>query len=83
MVKKKAYLSLERKGGEGYRGYPSPRDGLGYSQSFKRCFIDTTDFSFDQGDFSIKGEIPLASSGAMSSVWSYQTMGSWVCLCLF
>jgi hypothetical protein len=83
MVKKKAYLSLEREGGEGYLRYPSPHCGLGYSQSFKRYCIDTTDFGFDQGDFSIKGEVSLASSRTLSSVWALQGVGSRFCFGLF
>lgn len=85
MVKKKAYLSLKRGEGEGYLGYPSPHCGLGFTQSFKQYFIDTTDFGFDQGDFSIKeGEgVSLASARALSSVWACEAMGSWICFCLF
>jgi len=83
MVKKKAYLSLEREGGEGYLQYPSPHCGLGYSQSFKRYCIDTTDFGFDQGDFSIKGEVSLVSSRTLSSVWALQGVGSRFCFGLF
>jgi hypothetical protein len=83
MVKKKAYLSLERGEGEGYMEYPSPQFGLGFTQSSKRYFIDTTDFSFNQGDFTIREEVSLVSAGAMSSVWACEVMGSWICSCLF
>jgi len=83
MVKKKAYLILERGEGEGYIGYPSPHCGLGFTQSFKQYIIDTTDFGFDQGDFSIKGEVSLASSRTLSSVWALQGVGSRFCFGLF
>jgi len=85
MVKKKVYFNSGRERGEGYLGYPSPGCGLGFTQSSKQYFIDTTDFSFDQGNFSIRERegVSLASTGAMSSVWAYEALGSWVCFGLF
>ena len=83
MVKKRDYSIYERREGEGYREYPSPNRGLVFSQSSKRYFIDTTDLCFDQGDCSLWEGIPLASSGAMSSMWALEVVGTWVCLCLF
>jgi hypothetical protein len=83
MVKKKAYLSLEGEEGEGYLPYPSPDFGLGLTQSFQRYLIDTTDSCFDQGAFSIREDVPLATSGAMSTMRALQAMGAWICCCLF
>lgn len=85
MVKKRFYLSLEREEGEGYLGYPSPHFGLGFYQSLKRYSIGTTNFGFDQGDFSIRERegVPLASARAMSTVWPCEAMGAWIRFCLF
>lgn len=85
MVKKKTHPKFGRGKGEGYREYPSPDCGLGFPQSFKRYFIDTTDSRFNQGDFSIRERegVSVASSGAMSSVWALQALGSRVCFGLF
>jgi hypothetical protein len=85
MVKKRMYLRLEREEGEGYLQYPSPHFGLGFTQSLKRYFIGTTDFGFNQGDFSIREREGgcVASSGAVSSVWAFQALGSRFCFGLF
>jgi len=77
MVKKRMYLRLEREEGEGYLQYPSPHFGLGFTQSLKRYFIGTTDFGFNQGDFSIREREGgcVASSGAVSSVGHFRLWG--------
>ncbi len=83
MIKKKAYLSLEREEGERYQQYPSPHFGLGFPQSFKRYFIDTTVLRFDQGSFSIGKGVSVASAGAMSPMWAQQGVGARLCFSLF
>ena len=83
MVKRRLCLISEKGKGEGYRNYPSPGCGLGSSQLPKRYFIDTTDFGFDQGSFSIGEGVSVASSGAMSSVWACEAVGARVCFGLF
>jgi hypothetical protein len=85
MVKKKSYLDLKRARGEGYMQYPSPDREWGFTPLLKRYFIDTTDSRFNQGDFSIRERegVSVASSGAMSSVWALQALGSRVCFGLF
>ena len=85
MGKRRASIFTGGEGGEGYLGYPSPGSGLGFIPTSEQYFIDTTDFGFDQGDFSIQGGegVSLASAGALSSVWAYEAVGSWVCFCLF
>jgi hypothetical protein len=74
---------MKRGRGEGYLRYPSPGCEWGFPLLLKRYCIDTTDFGFDQGDILFREGIPMASSGAMSSVWSCKALGSWVCFCLF
>ena len=73
----------EKGEGEGYRHYPSPKCGLGFPQCPKEYFIDTTDFGFDQGSFSLGEGISLVSSRELSSVWSCKGLGPWVCFRVF
>jgi len=83
MVKKKAYLSLEKEEGEGYLQYPSPHFGLGFPQSFKRYFIDTTVLRFDQGSFSTGEGVSVASTGTMPPMWTQQVVGARLCFSVF
>ena len=83
MVKKKAYLRLEGEHGERHLGCPSPRFGLGLTQSLQRHLIDTTDSCFDQGTCSSGEGFSLAASGGVSPVWALQAMGARFCVGLF
>jgi len=83
MVKKGIHFISKRKEGEEYKEYPSPDWGLGFSQFQKRYFLDTTDFGFNQEDFSIRQGVSVVPSEAMPSVWTYKTMGSRICFGIF
>jgi hypothetical protein len=83
MVKKKIHLSLKRERAEGYLAYPSADCKWGFTPLLKWYFIDTTGCGFDQGSFSVREGVFLASSRAMSAVWPLEAMGSWVCIGLF
>jgi len=75
---------LYKKGkGEGYRKYPPPQFRLGDFESQQQHSIDTTDFSFDQGNSSIGERVSLGTAGAMSPVQPLPAMGAWFCFGLF
>jgi hypothetical protein len=69
MVKEGIDFIRTSKEGEGYREYPSPDWGLGFSQLQKRYFLDTPDFRFSQGGFSVREGVSVAPAKAMPSVW--------------
>ena len=74
---------MKKERGKGYLGYPSPEGEWGVTPLLKWYFIDTTDFCFNQGSVSDGKGVWVASSGAMSTVWLLEAMGTWVCLGVF
>ena len=50
-------------------------EGLGFAPPHKRYFIGNTNFRFDQGSFSVREGISVASSRVMSPMWVSEALG--------